>query len=542
MPASVRLVAVTSVLVSAFAGCGDPGEHGGYCTDGKCDEDVISTCDTGGKIVDMSGGEPRTNLASSLNDGFARYVMRRGGSCPTSFPDIMPKLRKLAAPDCGGEEGDDADVETVFVSEISHLTQTPSHYRSVTKLECNDDQVFFSLFGISAGATALPSNVEIISFDAIDGVFNYYEADGTNISFFGNSKDLLKGSPDQKIRRCAQCHAGGGLVMKELRSPWLHWEGDDNLPGTDELIAAHEALLGDEMDAETLEDTITPANSGWNERRITHLLTNQPRSIQKLLEPLFCPVEINIDTGTSSPRPTMPGDDDGEVLDHIGLEFLLDRKLDFDALSGVDINPADYDAAIEASGQQIRNAQGRQVGMHVDTRFDFPFVTRSKIDQDYVDQLPSRNLVDSDFIKDVLSVDFTRPVFSNDRCGLLKFAPELTDTITPAKIREGFIAKLQAAAPAPGTPAAVLLTNLNTPGDTSAHDAKFEAFAKACQNLGSTKLVQNAVAIASLARNMARELPILEFAETLPFDNLKTDRHARLHPTTCELVNHFVDP
>ncbi|MEN8197013.1 MAG: hypothetical protein ABFS30_10945, partial [Pseudomonadota bacterium] len=51
------------------------------------------------------------------------------------------------------------------------------------------------------------------------------------INFFGTSADMLEGKGTGDTRRCAACHVGGGLIMKELDAPWLHWEGDTTTPG-----------------------------------------------------------------------------------------------------------------------------------------------------------------------------------------------------------------------------------------------------------------------------------------------------------------------
>ena len=82
--------------------------------------------------------------------------------------------------------------------------------------------------------------------DDTAGVFNYYETDGQGkINFFGSSKDLVEqGTGPGQVRRCAGCHTGGGLIMKELDTPWMHWEGHENHPGAAELVTANKNLLG----------------------------------------------------------------------------------------------------------------------------------------------------------------------------------------------------------------------------------------------------------------------------------------------------------
>ena len=109
-----------------------------------------------------------------------------------------------------------------------------------------------------------------------------------------------------------------------------------------------------------------------------------------------------------------------------------------------------------------------------------------------------------------------------------------------ASIRSGFVANLKVAAPATGTPAAALLANLENTSDKMAHEARVAQFGAACNGLGSKALLQNVLAIVSLNREKARQLPIIEFPETMPVDNQTVDPNARLHPSTCQLVNEFV--
>ena len=41
--------------------------------------------------------------------------------------------------------------------------------------------------------------------------------------------------------------------------------------------------------------------------------------------------------------------------------------------------------------------------------------------------------------------------------------------------------------------------------------------------------------VVSLRRNQARELPVFEFPETMPFDSLRVARSTRFDAVTCEL-------
>jgi hypothetical protein len=88
-----------------------------------------------------------------------------------------------------------------------------------------------------------------------------------------------------------------------------------------------------------------------------------------------------------------------------------------------------------------------------------------------------------------------------------------------------------------GTPAGDLLANLQVEGG---HQAIVDSFFSSCEALGSKTLVDNAMQIQSMIRTKAQRLPVFEFPQALPADNLNVDDDARLDPTTCEVVTSFV--
>jgi hypothetical protein len=551
------LPSVALGALALLAGCSSEGSgDGGECRDGKCDdldkpdsEVEDSPCD--GVMLDASG---RNNgkVAGRLNDPIALMAFRSGDDCPTSYQDIMAKLRSLDTEGCA-EDDPRAGISTRLVSETAQATGQPTNYRAVVTRTCANRPrhgVVFSLFGVRAGATELPPNVEIMAFDETAGVFNYYETDGSEIKFFGNSKDMLQGSPDGQTRRCAGCHNGGGMVMKELHTPWLHWEGHMNTPGAAELVAAHEDL-GSKSDGAELEGLVKTANRQWNETRVAHAIENLP--VREILKPLFCTVEINLDNGADffSPADGKKGtcsqdetitcniDDDcgagnscqqGSLMTRVPADVLLDPVLK--SFGSININHDDYQALLAANGSQLQGIPGT-----ADTVFDFVFPERAEIDKDYVDQLVGAGVIDDELVKDVLMVDFTRPIFSSDRCDLLEFAPVLSkDDLNPENLRQGFIANL--GSPAAGTPAAELLANLSTQGEN--HQERVDAFFNSCSSQDQSDLMTSVYSVVSGLRAQARELQVMEFPQTAPTDSLSVAGGTRLDPTTCQLTADFV--
>jgi hypothetical protein len=520
-------------FLALHAGCAtdDGGDGGSACAGEKCDDldrpdsEVEDTpCD--GILIDESG-RGHQKVAGRLNDPVARLAFRAGDDCPATYQAIMEKLRQNDTNNCPTDDRR-AGIVTRVVSETAQAMGTPTNYRTVVSRTCDGRQkhgILFSLFGVRAGAAQLPSNVEIMAFDETTGVFNYYETESSGqIKFFGNSADMLKGAQGE-IRRCAQCHTGGGLIMKELDTPWLHWEGHMDIPGARELVEAHEDF-GTKATGLEFEGLVKAANRLWNQTRLDFLMANGTPA--DVLRPLFCDVEVNLDNGADFESP-VTGGPGGDEMRRIPFDSLLDPKLK--SFGSISIDFADYDAIIKANNQRVNGVPGA-----IDTVFDYAFIERSHADMDYIDKLKAAGIVDDELIKDVLLVDFTRPIFSDDRCDLLQFVPQIPNAdLNPDSIREGLIANLSSAAP--GTPEAELLANLDAVGG---HDEAVNVFTAACTELGSAQVMANAMAVTSLNRDIARGMHVFEFEATMPVDDLNVAPGTRLHPNTCELVTEFV--
>jgi hypothetical protein len=82
--------------------------------------------------------------------------------------------------------------------------------------------------------------LEVIAFDESEGVFNYYKEGSGGWNFMGNSKDFQEG----RGGFCKGCHPSGGLVQKELPSPWFNWEIAGDVPHSDDLINNNKEFFG----------------------------------------------------------------------------------------------------------------------------------------------------------------------------------------------------------------------------------------------------------------------------------------------------------
>lgn len=579
-------------------------EAGPACRGAKCDAaSGTSECD----VVNRSGAGGALADVLNHNDPLANAIFKSGETCPSSYAELVEKLDKFDNENCS--------MRTAAVSETAQVRGEATSYRTVTTRDCDGRSthgMLFSLFGLGAGTSQLPASAEVISFDPVAGVFNYYDLAGGSWTFHGNSKQLADGSD----ARCAECHTGGGLIMKELDAPWLHWEGDTTTPGASELVDNNNDL-GELTDGIEVEEIVRNGNSAWLKTRMQHML--EKGDVQALLEPLFCTVEFNIVSGTSSP--------DGSIFE-IPSGLLADNALAF-----VSPNMDDelYRAAIEKSGQVISDRNGLPLtdasgNKVVDSHFPFSFPARADADQEYVENLVNLGVIDEEFRADVLAIDFTRPIFSDDRCDLKRFAPDIAQLLAPPaedgaegpdvgdcctaregdpgcsieaietcvcdaddfccddsfddacvehltsaddpgfdgectqfaticdgqagggtklvdglskQIREGFIANLQAQDARPESPEGQLLLAL-TSQDDGAQGERAQAFGIACNSRDQAEFMDDVLAVVSQRRNEARTHGVMEFAETLPHDNLDTSVGLRMHPLTCELTNEYV--
>jgi len=535
-----KLLSILAVpLMALQLNCSASGDDAN-CEGAKCDDNddiEVSPCDA--LTNDRSGRNLQGSIPGRFGDPLAMLVLRAGDTCPTSFSDVMAKLRETDAEGCTDER---SGIGTMVVSETSQILGEADSYRLVTTRACNNrkrEDLMFSLFGVGANAKQLPEDVEVMAFDESKGIYNYYTLEGGEWNYFGDSHDMLSGPGEGGDKRCANCHTGGGLVMKELHTPWLHWEGHMDTPGAQTLVT-NNPDLGTKSSGSTMESLVKAGNRKWNTTRVAML--QETGTVKDLLRPLFCTVEINVDNGADFESPPT-GEAGGSEMSRIPRDFLLDPALG--GFGSVTVEFSDYQNLLTANNQRVADFSGRAMQNKdgetlVDTVFDFVFPERAEADMDYVNKLKDAGVIDEDFIKDVLMVDFTRPIFSSTRCDLLELAPDMDAAdANPTSLREGFIANLEATSPSAGSIKGVFLSHLQNTDDSGDHSSRVSAFVDACKARDSGEFLTDAMRVVSLTRNEARQLHVFEFAASMPVDDQNVASGTRFHPDTCELTTRF---
>lgn len=267
--------------------------------------------------------------------------------------------------------------------------------------------------------------VEAIAWDEKKGAYNFYELreneKATRWYYRGDTYDIYldnqllhrqKNAFGTRLR-CSGCHSSGGLIMKELDSPHNDWWQKKRplLFGNYTIDSSVTDIIKELQSAKLMAKAV---NQG-NHKLISHPQFNahlHALSLQEQLRPLFCPVELNL---KSDNKPLL----EKHAQIEIPVEFFVDhRLLPKRPPSSITISYSDYDNLMRQYHSQFPQTALPDS--------DHAWLTPVKAISDVmmVDQLMKDGVIDEKFVYDVLMIDFTNPVLSQTRCGLLRYLPD----------------------------------------------------------------------------------------------------------------------
>ncbi|KTD35343.1 rod shape-determining protein MreB [Legionella moravica] len=265
--------------------------------------------------------------------------------------------------------------------------------------------------------------IEAIAWDKQKGFYNFYELRGIEhnaVRWFyrGDSADayqdnkwLYRDTPKEEHHfghrmRCSACHNSGGPILKELEKPHNDWWTvrrplilTPNSPDNEV-----KALLNEVEDAALFTKDVS-AGLEKLARSKSMAQFQKKLSLQEQLRPLFCTTEINIESSTeqSDRRIVIPSS--------FWLHPLLGRI-------DVSVSRQDYEQVLQEFDMQFPETTLRDA--------DHAWLTpvNAKAGIQMIHQLIHQNVINKHFAESVLMVDFTHPLFSSQRCDLLKLLPE----------------------------------------------------------------------------------------------------------------------
>ena len=267
--------------------------------------------------------------------------------------------------------------------------------------------------------------IEAIAFDAKRGLYHFYELIGTGTGgqwfFRGDSKDALadnrwlhrkppQGTPKfGTTMRCSACHDSGGPILKELRSPHNDWWTKARpLPLKPNEPAEDVRLWMRKLDDTPLFAKAVRAGMGRLFGSEGYRKASRERSLPERLRPLFCTVEIQIDSDS------VPADTQAAAV-AIPSAMVVDPRL---ATGAITMSGERYERLLRASGLELPETNRRDA----DHRWLVP--VKSDADLALVAMEVEQKLVDEEFVADVLAVDMNEPTFSPTRCSLLAAVPD----------------------------------------------------------------------------------------------------------------------
>jgi hypothetical protein len=353
-----------------------------------------------------------------------------------------------------------------------------------------EDELFLGFFVGPDGETLAvrPGFVELIAWDRTKRAYNFYELIGERWHYRGDSRDILDdvkeinvASPAPKFGnrlRCSGCHTLGGPIMKELEPPHNDWwttahglttkpwklEAGKDLDNPRHL-AAH--LFRTAADASNLSKQV---KKGIDRLLAGGVLQAKGRSLKEQLRSLFGTMEMNFVSDRVSFKER---EAKGEAVE-IPRAFFVDERL---AGPGqpVKVGLKLYKEALAAVGSRFPPESG---AVPSEPRNAFLVPARSHMDNHVIDTLLARGLLDEELVAAVLAVDFTTPVYSRARAGLIRYVPDRAKDA--AELRKHLIKALRAA-PAGDRAARELLTNLTDPKrNAEAHRQAARAYLEVC--------------------------------------------------------------
>lgn len=337
--------------------------------------------------------------------------------------------------------------------------------------------------------------------------------------------------------------------MKELESPWVHWEPDFDSPDARSIVDAAEDTMGRKSNAIDLESAVIDGNDFVNENRV-EFVTEQIRSgdatIGDLLIPVLCSQEFNIGSNFSE------GASDFSFSD-----VVVDSNLS-SAFFSVDSEQV-YDDLLEERGSTLATqALGVPDGTFRETLGGFTFIHRARIDEDYQNRI--EGLVGEDLIADIRAIDFTRSMYSSERCSLKGVLDtvdgKVLDAANPAEaLREGIVEALEAL-DSPSAAERDFLDLVAAPGNDIRGDAR--TFADACEARAeddAEALLADYMAYVGQVRKTAADGEqglqdqnpnFIQFrfpgvmGFSMPIDTEASRPGLRFDPNSCELTSDYV--
>lgn len=363
----------------------------------------------------------------NLGDRFSRDILLKGGK-PLTLDELITAISGFK---------DDAALP---MRKMFLVAEGGQHHINQSSFELNARIVFTWQKSNAHPPDILLSTVpvlhsnesllQLISWSNTDGAFHFFERKNGAWAWAGNSFFAL----DTRSRGKGpfDSHINGGLVMKELKAPWPHWHSQSSTISRLNFMAGSEfntePLFSILNQAEELESIVTTGVRRWTKSRVQRdkqgaAFNNLPAYLRQIV----APSSVNL---TSSATEFHQAQDvvislpSTFFFDLDGIEFAL---MELDPLSQavpggkLTVNGALYKNKALEMNMNIESEEGTK--LKGDTHFCFLVPERAFEDLQVARQLVQEGVISARLLLCILMVDFSNPVDSARRNGLLQYCP-----------------------------------------------------------------------------------------------------------------------
>ncbi|MBY5523583.1 hypothetical protein [Rhizobium leguminosarum] len=387
-----------------------------------------------------------------LDDPFGRLLRST-----TPFP--LTTRRLLTALDERAGTADALPQQLVFlVADGGHVPWTPQTdalqraFRFVIARGKGDFALLVSS-STMADSAADQAFLQIIGWDDTNKVFHFYERLRGTYFWAGMSSHALEAGTRGKGP--FDSHINGATVMKELRTPWVHWHApqagiNDNALAPDDPLR-DDPLFVSRVTAERMEAEVArPGVRRWNAARVARSVDSDGtwRDIRHFVRQVLTDSSVNLATSQTASHLI----DDNTPL-RLPLTFFLNSDTLFDTLDLAPDNPAD--AHIAVPGRLYRDSlklydvhrSDGTIRIEGDSHFAFLTPEPAFEDTQLTDALVQAGLLTRRLVAAIAMTDFSNPVFSPRRAALLRYVPATAKGPNAGSTLETeFVAAVRAAA------------------------------------------------------------------------------------------------
>jgi hypothetical protein len=467
-----------------------------------------------------------------LRDPFAQLLLGRG-TFPLTLRDLLSALDAV-----NGEAEGVPQQKSFLVADGGQIPWTPETANvnrllrfAVTRARDSDVRLMVS------ASTALDSPdqfLQLIAWDPISAVYNFYERRGGTWLWAGNSHHAL--SPDSRGQGPFDSHVNGSLVMKELRAPWSNWHSmrasiqDNILSPTDTLRG--EPLFVNRVSAHELETgVVRPGIERWNRARLEKARSSNGSSLSAVryfFRQVLETTTVNlISSDTQSAQVTDASTLTLPTTFFLNVEALLDIIGLEPDIAQVKVPGRFYRKALERYEFVLTDGDFRQTG---DTFFAFLVPEPAFEDLNVLALLLQHKLIEPRFAASLLMIDFPNPLFSKRRRKLMSYVPETAQLVAGgANVLSDIAAQFVAAAEASAatlpadSPEQEFLANWRLPANEwkQTFEERIENYFSHLQQLSGTEEgVDGLMRLAESRRREFRRRPLAEFRLTMPTTNI----------------------